>query len=1000
MVRPYNNTDIFDPDEQPDLNELFDDVKFTNEYSCNYYYENEIAKVINHQDYSLNILHLNIRSLASKHDQLINIISNLQDDGCQLDFILLCETWLNDMNYDQFDIDGYTKIESHRKNRMGGGVAIYALNKYKFKIRNDLSIFEEGVLESLFIETSVNNKSFVLGEMYRIPNSNQQYFIDSYENIVTKIIKEKKEILIGSDQNLDLIKADSDIYIQKFLDVNYSNSLLPVIQKPTCVVYDTATLIDNFYTSNKDSHKSGIILSSISDHFPIFICLENKASTNKQKQSIHYTFVDYNDESLASLNEKLSEIEWEKNMSQMNTEESFDYIMTNISISTSVCCPSKTITYSNKKIIREPWMSKGLMKSSYKLDKLHVKSLKCPSINDKYKEYRNIYNKLKRKAKFNYYNNIIESNKNNSAKLWKILNKIIGKTHNKKDLPGTFKVNGVATDNLNVIVDGFCDYFTSVGRIFSNKIPRADHSYDHYMGSQFDSTMYLSPTDTEEVKKLILSLKNKHSCGHDGISSWLLKKIAVPISLPLSIAINKSIESGYVPKSLKLAKIIPIYKAKDEQEFSNYRPISLLPTISKILEKVVHRRVFNFLNNENLLYASQYGFREGHSTIHAITEFMTEILKGHENKKFTLGVFLDLSKAFDTIDHNILLHKLQHYGVRGLPLQWFKSYLTDRKQFVEYKDTKSKILPIDCGVPQGSVLGPLLFIVYVNDLPKVLSQCKSILFADDTTISYTHENPITLMETVNNDLQRAVNWFRANKLSINASKTHYLIFHTRYKSFPDFSFELKLGDEIIQRADFVKFLGLFIDDKTEWNYHTSHIEGKISRQLYILNSVKNILPVSTMKTLYYSFVYSHLNYGVIHWSSSYKKFLNKLLSLQDRAVKIVTKSKPSSQNYAKFHILYLEDIRKLEMTKLIYDFVHKALPIPLQDIFNANQDLHNYQTRQALNPHIESFYYKIVNNSFLYKAPEFWGKLPIQFKNCKTKVSFGKQVKKYLYSFY
>ena len=192
MVRSDNKSDTFDPNDQPDLNELFDDVKFSNEFSCNYYDVNEIAKVINHQDYSLNILHLNIRSLASKHDQLINILTNLQSDGCQLDFILLCETWLNDMNCNQFNIDGYTKIESHRKNHMGGGVAIYALDKYKFKIRNDLSIFEEGVLESLFIETNINNKSFVLGEMYRIPNSDQQYFIDSYENIITKIINEKK----------------------------------------------------------------------------------------------------------------------------------------------------------------------------------------------------------------------------------------------------------------------------------------------------------------------------------------------------------------------------------------------------------------------------------------------------------------------------------------------------------------------------------------------------------------------------------------------------------------------------------------------------------------------------------------------------------------------------------------------------------------------------------------------------------------------------------------
>jgi len=317
-------------------------------------------------------------------------------------------------------------------------------------------------------------------------------------------------------------------------------------------------------------------------------------------------------------------------------------------------------------------------------------------------------------------------------------------------------------------------------------------------------------------------------------------------------------ENGTVPESQKLAKVIPIYKNNNQHEFSNYRPISLLPALSKVLEKVIHMRVYTFLTKENTLFSSQYGFRHGHSTSQAHTELLSDILLGFESNKFTLGLFLDLSKAFDTIDHGILLNKLQHYGIRGQPLDWFKSYLSNRKQYSQYNEVKSEIMQIDCGVPQGSVLGPLLFIIYMNDLPNVLQLCKSILFADDTTIAYTDNNLQSLFTIVNKELAKATDWFRANKLSINATKTHYVIFHARYMEVPDHDFVLKMGDEVIQRCEVVKFLGLNLDEKLEWSHQISQIESKIARsQLYILNSVKkNTTTVHPKNTILQPYILS------------------------------------------------------------------------------------------------------------------------------------------------
>ena len=462
-----------------------------------------------------------------------------------------------------------------------------------------------------------------------------------------------------------------------------------------------------------------------------------------------------------------------------------------------------------------------------------------------------------------------------------------------------------------------------------------------------------------------------------------------------------SLEKGIVPACMKTAKVVPIYKSKQKDQFTNYRPISLLPTISKNLEKIIHQRIYGFI--ENILYNSQYGFRPNHSTINALTEFTSEILNSTENKLTSIAVYLDLSKAFDTLDYNILLRKLHHYGIRGIALDWFRSYLTDRKMYVDYKGITSKEHNINYGVPQGSVLGPLLFILYTNDLPNTLTVSKSILFADDTTIYYSHSNLNTLYTNLNKDLQILNDWFKTNKLSLNVSKTQYMIFNKKKQRAQDAELNIIIGQENVNQVKYTKFLGIYIDENLDWSKHIQQCKCKIASGNYAINVSKNVLSPAHSKTLYYSLVYPYLNYGILLWGNTYKKFLHKLEISQKKPIRTINRAmynEPSSPLFKKCNIIKLQDIYKLQCCKLMYEFLKNNLPTPIMNIFTVNSDVHGHNTRQLNDVHLPKVKTDIVKRSYLCKAPVYWSQLSNNVKSSKTNNIFKRHLTNNLLSQY
>ena len=355
--------------------------------------------------------------------------------------------------------------------------------------------------------------------------------------------------------------------------------------------------------------------------------------------------------------------------------------------------------------------------------------------------------------------------------------------------------DGNKITDSNKIANNFNDFFTNIGTKLANKINPPDSDYVSPLKSKNkQNSIFLNPTNTDEIIKITKNLKSSNSSGIDDISTKLLKMIINEIAPVLSHIFNRSLLSGIVPLQLKIAKVNPIFKFGN-QIFTNYRPISILPSISKILEKIMYTRLFDFVTKNEILSPHQYGFRPNRSTYMVINDLYCKITDDLDNKHHSLGIFLDLSKAFDTLNHDILLHKLNMYGIRSLANSWIQNYLSNRKQYVAYNNSTSTHNDIVCGMPQGSILGPLLFLLYINDLPLSSPSSHFIIITDDTNILFSHKDPIQLEKLINNELKKISNWFKENKLSLNIDKTNFMIFKNKHHNKADLHFKIEIDDK-------------------------------------------------------------------------------------------------------------------------------------------------------------------------------------------------------------
>ena len=523
-------------------------------------------------------------------------------------------------------------------------------------------------------------------------------------------------------------------------------------------------------------------------------------------------------------------------------------------------------------------------------------------------------------------------------------------------------------------------------------IPSSQLDPCHFINVSHSSSFFLEPVSPIEVSYHIKNLKNSKE-NINTISVPMLKENHDLFSNIFADLINACFQTGTFPKIFKKAIVLPLYKKDDNDILSNYRPISKLPTISKIIEKCLKSRLLSYFTSNNLLNQVQFGYQPGLSTQDAILYLTEKLYSNLHSKLSSVAIYIDFSKCFDTLNRSILLKKLAAYGIRGIPLSLFSSYLDERYQSVCVNGALSDFQRINTGVPQGSVLGPILYLIYVNELPNLSDQFTSCLFADDTTLIFENKNQNDLLSSSNIGINLFYSWCCANRLSINTSKTKSMLFSNTLRP-PDVA-EIYMNGTKIDYASSIRFLGLIMDDKLKFNNHINLIKEKISKNAGVLYRLKQVVPHQTLVSVYRCFVECYLNYCITVFGNAYHCHINQLETAQKKCVRIIANQPPLSHTnplFSELKLLKLSDIYKYNIAIYMYKNIDKFASLLQPNIHSTRSGIH-------YSPQIHRLTLT-QNQSLTFQAPKIWNLIPQDIRNSPSIFSFKRKLKNHLISLY
>ena len=888
--------------------EVWDDIS-EKLISCKYQSPKEIPRARNNE---LAILSLNIRSI---HKNLLQIQDDIHEYD-KYDVISLCESNCNISKLpngeDDILIEGFNPPIHQapaRASCRGGGLLIYVhkrvCNSEDIEI---VDIDHEPSTYAEFLAVKIRsckntNNTVVIVNMYRSPSSsNTSNFIKALDESLTKLRKHsKKHILLTGYSNIDLLKHEYDENSQNLINTTATHGFAQLISRPTRITDHSCTLIDQIF-SNKVSRviTSSVISIDLSDHLGTYVRISLDPSFDRNTSFSNPNYVvgygtenkrDYRifNEANNDVFKRLIETETWDGLNELDAEARYEKLVDVYMNHYNAAYPLKSQRQRrpHERVDPKPWITPWLEDALHRKNLLYAAFIKEPTIENKvkYDKMKKFCEKHKNNAKSRYYKKYFDEHSDNSRKQWQLINSLLNRNKKKAGIGRLVDKDGNVASNPSEISEKFNEYFSNIAENLKSKIcdHEDDRSYEAFLNDPVPLSIFLKPADNAEIRNIIKKLKNK-STQDTKISALKIAGENNEFVAALANTVTLSLEEGVFPQCLKVARVVPIYKSGTKTDVSNYRPISLLATFSKIYEKVMHARIVEFLEKNDSIYERQYGFRAGRSCEHALLDAQNTLLNSLNKKHISLLLLIDFSKAFDLVDHDILLRKLNHYGIRGIALKWLESYLKNRTQFVSINGSNSSARLMKYGVPQGSILGPLLFLIYINDLPGIDQWAKFILYADDANIMITGENMQEIKEQLNRLTNSLVKWVNANGLLLNLKKTNYMLFSRKtIRQAP----QVIINNVHITRVHEAKFLGVILDEKLSWSNHIKALKGKMARYVGIMYRIRSHVPLQVRVQIFHSFVQSHLNFCALVWGFAAKSHIDSLFTQQKKGMRAI-----------------------------------------------------------------------------------------------------------------
>ena len=892
-------------------------------------------------------------------------------------------------------IDGFNFERRDRNNgKSGGGILVYISNNVSYKRRLDIE--NDNEIETIWLEiVNPNSKPILICSAYRPPSAPTSW-VDALANeirMATHCVD--TEILLLGDFNINYAIEPPQFWVNALEEFNLSQ----VITTPTRVTDKSVTLIDHVYTNKPENIcEINVPIVALSDHYPVCITRRFNNPIKKSKH-IEIQYRDFNnfDENTFLSGLSCANLDMIEEIQDPNKiVDTFYSLMFGV-----VDKHAKTKTKRVKSHFKPSWITPEINDARHKRDFFHKKKDQ-----ENFKFWRNKVITLIRLAKEQYYKSAIDENKN-SKDIWKFI-KELGIRSN-YSTPNTINANGQIINDNAEIASVFNDYFINLSTALLSDTTEYTETLDilrNFTQMKLDPSneFHIKPIDESTVFKMLLKLNVNKAAGIDSLGPRLLKLSAPIISKCVTHMINQSITCGFFPDDLKIAKVTPIYKKGDRSDPGNYRPISILPTISKLYERHVASQIHEYLSKFNLLHKEQSGFRQFHSCQTALTKLIDTWLKEMDDGNVTGVSFLDFRKAFDLVNHNILLDKLKCYNFTDSAIQWISSYLNQRTQSVHLGNAQSSRRNITCGVPQGSVLGPLLFLIYINDLPLHVKHSNLSLFADDATLHKSAASMESINGHIASDVDNVNKWCRENAMVINENKSKCMVIGTsqRISKLQSKSLSIVVNENTLDNVDTEKLLGIHIDPNLQFNKHVDHVCRTIASKIALLKRIKRYLPLSYRKLYYNAYILPCIDYCLTIWGNAAKCHLERIHKLQKYAARIILDAPPDSPSLPLFQELgWMNVFERVEFNKgvLLYKITHNMCPEYLSDMFtfqsSSSYGLRSIEAQKMCIPRHKN---ELFKRSLQYSGAIIWNTIPLHIKEASTLQTFKNNLSKYIIS--